>query len=255
MKFLLDMPFVMSIAALIWGEESSVSPDVCVGGFPFMLADCWSQLVVKGLGVGIILGSCLNKAPIMINVIRSGSAAGLSKSSLYGDALILANSTFYGLLSGFPITSYGENIALLIQSLVIILLTWKYSDVSLQEKAGAITAAAVYVIAVTHLLPERSWHWLMASIWPLLVYSRGAQIRETYKVEHTGANSILTTATNIVGGFIRIFTTIAEVGWDLHMLFGYILGVSLNTILAVQYFWYLSNTSKFMSDLKAKKKD
>jgi len=67
-----DIPLVWPLAVWIWGKETStagdVSADICLSQFPFFLSGCFSQLLTKALGTAIILGSCLNKAPIMMNM-------------------------------------------------------------------------------------------------------------------------------------------------------------------------------------------
>lgn len=251
----------MAVAEYIWtrtdddNDESMTSPHLCVSSFPFMPGGCWSQLIPKVLGMLIILGACFNQVPMMLNLYNSKSALGLSKAFLYGDLLIKANASFYGFLAGFPITSYGENIALWIQSTLVLLLAWQYGRVSVQEKLLAISAGCIYIFAVTKVLPPNLRYLLMASIWPLLFYSRGAQIIETHRVKHTGANSIITTGSNLVGGLIRVGTTIAEVGNDVAMLTGLIISVSLNAIAVSQYIIYKRNTDKlYKSGAKDKKK-
>jgi len=91
MKFLLDVPLVMAVARWVWGDDDAknVSPEACVEGFPFLMAPgCWTRLLAKGVGVGIIVLSCLNKAPIMRNILKSKSTAGLSRASVYGETIV-----------------------------------------------------------------------------------------------------------------------------------------------------------------------
>ena len=85
MQFLLDIPLVMAFADWVWSEDESpdVSPEFCVTSLPLMNGGCWSRLLVKGLGVGIILGACLNKAPVIYNIWTSKSTHGLSGGALY----------------------------------------------------------------------------------------------------------------------------------------------------------------------------
>jgi hypothetical protein len=59
---------------------------------------------------------------------------------------------------------------------------------------------------------------------------------------------------NLVGGVIRIGTTIQEVGWDLAVLGTYGLSLVLNCICFGQYFYYQTNTKLFLADLQQQKK-
>jgi mannose-P-dolichol utilization defect protein 1 len=250
MQLLLDLSWVMTLAEWVW---SGGDAQLCVEAFPIMNGGCWSQLVSRTLGLLIILGSCLNQIPVMINLYNSKSANGLSKSFLYGDVLIKTNAALYGYLGRFPWTAYGENVALSIQSLAVLLLAWHFAKVTLAERALATVAGVLYIVAVTRILDEGLRYLLLASIWPIMVYSRGSQVLETHRVKHTGAQSIITTGSNLLGGVARIGTTVVEVGWDTAMLTGMILSVGLNTVATIQYFLYKQNTDKLYHELKTKK--
>jgi hypothetical protein len=65
-----DIPLVMPLAQWVWGEAKAdgVSAKSCLRQFPFLHTGCFSQLLTKALGTAIILGSCLNKTPIMMNM-------------------------------------------------------------------------------------------------------------------------------------------------------------------------------------------
>jgi len=258
MSFLLDVPFVLSLATWVWGGDpaADTSAELCIQALPWMTTSCWSRLLVKGLGIGIILGSCLNKMPIMLNIWNTKSTAGLSRTAVYGESIVYSNCALYGLLESFPISSYGENIAMTIQSVLIVILIWKFTDhppVQMRERVLAVLFAILYVGAVVAWLPSQ-WHYLlMASIWPIQVVSRGSQIIQTHRLQHTGAQSVITTSMNLFGSMVRILTTIKEVGWDLAVLMGYFLSISLNLIMFVQYWLYQRNTTAFLRALQEKK--
>jgi len=48
-------------------------------------------------------------------------------------------------------------------------------------------------------------------------------------------------------------TTIKEVGWDMAVLSGFLLGTALNAIMFFQHFLYRATTETFMRELKEKK--
>jgi len=259
MKFLLDIPFVMTLAEWVWSEAEAddVSPVFCISNLPLMNSGCWGRLAVKFLGIGIILGSCLNKAPMVYNIWTSKSTEGLSGGALYGEILSLANASFYGFLMSYPFTAYGEAIALAVQAFIIIMLNWVFAKppVSTNEKIAATGAAVAYVVVVLYILPPDQYSLLMGMMWPLQVYAKGAQIYESFRVKHTGATAIATICMNVAGSSIRILTTIGEIGFDFAMLTGSILAVVLNSIMLFQYFLYRKNTEKFLQDLEKKKTD
>ena len=259
MKFLLDIPLVMTFAEWVWCEDEAadVSPELCIASLPWMNQGCWSRLLVKALGIAIIAGACLNKAPLIYNILQSQSTKGLSGGALYGELLVVANSSMYGILQAYPFTAYGEALALALQALFVILLQWTYATdppVSSMEKQVASVAGIAYVAAIGYGLPPSYYSLLMASTWPLQVYAKGAQIYESFRLQHTGAQAIITILMNVVGSSLRILTTLKEIGWDMAFLAGSILSITLNSIILVQYVVYRENTAKFLKSLEEKKK-
>mmetsp|Transcript_3517 Transcript_3517/g.5994 ORF Transcript_3517/g.5994 Transcript_3517/m.5994 type:complete len:265 (-) Transcript_3517:1992-2786(-) len=248
------IPLILPLAEFFWGngEEEAVlySADICLSSLPFLTVACFQRLIVKGLGIGIILGSFLNKAPIIVNIWNAQSAAGLAKASIYGDVIMYSNTALYGILQGFPVTAYGENLALLGQSLVIVVLAWKFSKTPFTESLLAIVCIAAYWLGSMYVLPSEYQYLLMASITPVLLYSRGSQVWENWVDKHTGTQAIATLVMNTAGGIIRIGTTIAEVGWDIPVLTGFGTGVFLSILLLIQYFAYQSNTQRVLQNLK-----
>jgi mannose-P-dolichol utilization defect protein 1 len=256
MSLLLKAPGIMALAAWVWGNDPDVtSPEHCLASLPWMPEACWSRLLVKALGLLIILGSFLNKLPIILNIWRSRSTAGLSRASVYGEIAIYLTGALYGALEGYPISAYGENVALTVQSVVIMLLIYAYTVVSMGEQIAAAAVAAAYGAAVVALLPPSHYPLLMAAVWPVQVFSRGSQIVQTFRLKHTGTQSAVTNGMNLAGSCIRIGTTIGEVGWDWAVLMGYALSVALNGTQLMQYVVYRENTLQFWKSLKDKKEE
>jgi mannose-P-dolichol utilization defect protein 1 len=249
------------VATWIWGDnagggEPSPLARQCLDAIPWMNSECWSRLLAKAVGVGIIMAACLNKMPVMLNLWKSQSTQGLSRYSVYGEAVMYANATFYGWLSQFPFTSYGENASLLMQTLVLVAMLWKFGaeekDVSRKEPMSVILFAVGYVVVILWLLPKDWYSLLMTSIVPILVYARGLQIYKTQQCQHTGAQSVVTLTMNVAGGCVRILTTLQEIGWDTALLFSTGTGCLINIIMLLQYFYYKSNTDKFLAGLQRK---
>jgi mannose-P-dolichol utilization defect 1 len=151
--------------------------------------------------------------------------------------------------------SFGENLSLLIQNVILVFLSWQYSTspVSVQEKGLVFLGYGAYVFVVVQVLPEDLRYLLMSSTWPVMLYARGSQVFETFQVKHTGQLSIVTTSMNLVGALIRIGTTMTETG-DSVVLAGYLLSCALSLLMFVQYFMYLNNTNKQMAAKSAEKK-
>ena len=255
MKFLLDIKIVMDLARWIWSSAEEVTPETCVETFPLMLMPCWAAAVAKALGVAMIVGSFLNKAPVVVNLIDTESTEGLSRGAVYGEIFMYTCAFSYGFLEGFPLTAYGENGALLLQSIVIMMLYWKFTKtVTVTERLVVLATMALYGFFVNSLLKPSQHYLLMAVVMPANFSSRGSQIYASYKAKHTGANSIITTVLNLGGGIVRLLTTLQEVGLDWPLLASYGMGVMLNAACLAQFFLYWDNTQKFMEKLEESRK-
>ena len=87
-----------------------------------------------------------------------------------------------------------------------------------------------------------------------MLASRVPSIVKCLQEQHTGVLSPVTLSMNALGGILRIFTTIQELGYDLGMLASFISGAFLNLILLVQYFAYRKNTLAILAEAEAKAK-
>jgi len=259
---LIDNPLILSLANWAWGVDPNpnVSPTSCLDTFPILSTPCLSRLIAKGIGIVIIIASCINKAPVINNIFKSKSVAGLSVGSAYGEVIMYSNAAFYNILKGNPFTAYGETFSVLIQQMVVVSLIWIYSQPNISKKdiVLAIIGYTLYLVGVFQVLGTMYTDFiyiLMVYNPVVLVSTRGAQIRTNYVNKQTGAQSIATTGMNLAGSLVRIATTIKEVGWDFHILRAYGTSITLNTILFTQILLYKANTAKFLKDLKEKKKD
>jgi hypothetical protein len=262
----------ITIGNYIWGISTddmitaeTTSGAICLADFPshlvsLPLSPCLTTLLAKLLGFVIIVGACLNKAPIIRNVLHSKSVAGLSLRAMYGEVLMYGNSALYGYLQQAPFTAYGENLMVTLQCVVLVWLVWGYMDqdgtkpaVSLVHKGMVVGVGTAYVtLIVQHLSPEY-YSYVIMSNWPALLFSRGSQILQSYQQKHTGAQSVVTHGMNLTGSLIRIGTTIGEVGYDFALLSGYAISIALNLVLVAQVWLYQEHTAQVLAQASAAK--
>jgi mannose-P-dolichol utilization defect protein 1 len=211
----------------------------------------------KCLGVLIIVGSLLNKAPLFINILKSKSVAGMASSSVYSELIMYSNAAFYCVRLGHPFTAYGETLLITIQTVFVVILMWKYKvepTVTMKERLIATSMFAVY-LSVVFALPEDKVYLLLSINMPVTIFSRGSQVYCYYTEKHTGAQSVITVMMNFTGSAIRVFTTISEVGFDIPLLTGYAISLCMNATMITQFIIYKKNTEKHMKSLMEKKKD
>ncbi|KAL3762547.1 hypothetical protein ACHAWU_002419 [Discostella pseudostelligera] len=251
-----DNGFILALATWIWESDPSplVSPTICLDSLPLLSSPCLSRLVAKTIGIGIIFASCINKAPVIWNILQSKSVAGLSVVASYGEVILYSNAAFYNILRGNPFTAYGETFSVLLQTMVVISLIWAYEPkIGKADIVAAVAAYCTYLFGVFRVLTPNTHYILMVYNPIVLVSTRGAQIRANFVNKQTGAQSIATTSMNLAGSLVRIATTIREIGFDFHILRSYGASVTLNAILFVQILIYKANTKQFLDDLKKKK--
>lgn len=248
---------INKIASLIWEGDPSpeVSPEICLGSILDLTlpsTSCLSRLLAKLVGLAILAGACLNKAPIIFNIFKSKSAAGFSTKSCYSELLVYCNAALYGLLRGNPFTAYGETLIVAAQVFLVCTLVWKYQGVSMKEIGIVSIIFSLYFFAVANLLPSDYYSLILNGNLPILVYSRGLLILDNYKLKHTGNQSLVTHIMNLGGSLVRVLTTLKEIGLDWAMLSGYIISISLNSMLFVQTIIYMKNTKAYFAKLKSK---
>ena len=253
------MKVLTAFANWAWGNNPNpdvVSPEQCMDHL--FSVPCLTALALKMVGIAIIAGACLNKAPVVKNILVNKSVAGMATGSVYAETIMYANAAFYSLLRGNPFTAWGENGILTVQCLVVCTLLWKYKDdpkITVQQQFYAMAAFSTYLIGVFHILQPEYYYLLLSVNQPVMIYSRGVQIYTFYTCKHTGSMSLVTTTMNLVGSLIRTVTTIGEVGYDWALLSGYLMSICLNGTQVAQFMIYKEGTKKYLASISQKKKD
>jgi len=215
------------------------------GGFQLFLS--------KFLGFGILVGSFFLQLPQILKIFRAKSVTGISLSARYSEVPINSSTVIYHLLLGLPLSTYGENIVVLFQNLLLVFAVWFYRSVPKREIIFW-TSAFVVLCAVQLALPP--------ALLPLLIYinipfglgSSIPQIVENAKQGHTGQLAILTCILKLTGCVIRIFTTLTQIGPDPGLLISYGTGAIMNIILVLQGWIYRDETKRVLDAEEAARK-
>ena len=162
-----------------------------------------------------------------------------------------SNAAFYNLRRGNPFTAYGETFMVMVQTVMVVILMWVYSDdVKRSNVALVCVGYMIYLFVVFYILTQDTLYILMIYMPIVLLTSRGSQILANYQQKQTGAQSLATTGMNLTGSLIRTITTIKEVGWDWYILRSYSVSIMLNMILFIQIVVYRENTRRALDDVK-----
>jgi mannose-P-dolichol utilization defect protein 1 len=141
----------------------------------FLNIPCLKMLVSKALGYAIIAGSFILKLPQILIIISAKDVTGLNPSAFYLEVLTFQAGCAYNLLRGYPIDTWGENAVILIQNMILVMLLWTYSNVSLVQKLVSIAAFVSLGAAMFQLPTEIQWILPSASI-PMSIMARMPQV-------------------------------------------------------------------------------
>lgn len=114
-----------------------------------------------GLGLGIVFGGAIVKLPQIHKIWSAKSAHGLSLPSYILETLGYAISLAYAARSGFPFSTYGENVFMAAQNIVITLLIVQFGTGvgraltgERKGKRGKVVAMAVGMLGVGYVLAD-----------------------------------------------------------------------------------------------------
>lgn len=97
---------------------------------------CLRHSLSKVLGLGIVVGGSIVKLPQIHTLLRTRSAHGLSLPAYALETLGYAISLAYAWRSGFPFSTYGENVFMALQGVAIVLLVVKYGGTGGRRGSG-----------------------------------------------------------------------------------------------------------------------
>jgi mannose-P-dolichol utilization defect protein 1 len=178
--------------------------------------------------------------------VSARSARGISLSSYALETFCYLVTCAYSYHNGFPFSTYGENVFLGLQNIIITLLiiylpssTLRRSASSpsnLPQVAGAAVASLALIAALANL-PKETIAFLQIATLPLGLFSKLPQIAQNHRAKSTGQLSSFAVVAQILGCLARLFTTATEVK-DTLILMGFFLALVLNAVLGLQVWAY-----------------
>ena len=178
-------------------------------------------------------------------------------SSYLLDTAGLLVTVAYNIRSYFPFSTYGENVALVIQNLIITSLILLYSPVkralSSQQQGStaaigsivtflAVAGASMYALLNEHITPMPLLRSLLTAAIPVSLLAKVPQIWSIYQNKSSGQLSAFLVFNSLMGCLARVFTTQTETG-DSILWWGYVLAAALNGVLALQLAYYWNSTN------------
>ena len=182
-------------------------------------------------------------------VVNARSARGLSLSAYILETLSYAITLAYSFRHQFPFSTYGENLFLTLQNVLITLLIITYLPSSPLTRKRSTKSRSLIIVSLLTLVTGvalctislRALAVLQITTLPLSLFSKIPQIRQNFRSKSTGQLSAFAVISQIAGCLARLFTTATEVG-DSLLSVGFALALLLNIILGVQLWIYWGNT-------------
>ncbi|KAI9434745.1 mannose-P-dolichol utilization defect 1 protein [Russula earlei] len=203
--------------------------------------DCIKYSLSKAIGISIVLGGSIMKVPQLLLILRAQSAVGLSLAAYILETSSYAITFAYSWRNGFPFSTYGENLFLTIQNVLITFLIVLYSPPSSSRPFAdppnptcRLITATLVVFAVGVALfvaPGGALAAAQLCTLPLSLFSKLPQIAQNYRARSTGQLSTFACCA------ARLFTTAQEVN-DPLVAAGFALAFVLNLVVGVQMYAY-----------------
>lgn len=208
-------------------------------------------MIAKLLGYAVIVGASVVKIPQIVRLIKAGSARGIAASTYIIENIAYTICASYYMNNGYPFSTYGENIFLLLQGYVLVLLVFKFNcHLGPQFYLAAIAFTLFVMVLFTNVVGMQVLALLQGCSVPLTAASRVPQILTNFKNRSTGELSILTGALVFLGNTARVFTTFQEID-DLMALLPVMSSFVLNGTILLQIILYYGSDTKATKDKKS----
>eukprot|EP01040_Poterioochromonas_malhamensis_P015701 gene15701-17625_t len=202
---------------------------------------CYQSFLSKFLSLGIVLGSVIVKLPQIINITSTKDVKGLSPEAFYTEVPMTLLTVVYNIRQGYSFSTYGESVMILIQNIILVLLLWQYTKPippSFTVKLSVLGLFTIIGYISYAVVPHQYLQILPLMTLPMLVYSRMVQIISSWKNKTTGQLSSITVGLTFIGGLVRVFTTITDVGLDFSLLTSLGIGTVLSGVQLAQIYFY-----------------
>lgn len=219
----------------------------------FFNVPCLKVTISKLLGYGIIAGACVVQVPQILAVLKARSAR-VSRISTYLGLVGYVLQTVYHLYNGSPFSAYGETVIVGVQSVIMMLLLWRF-DFPGAVHVGAVVAGLAAVTQGSIMVgadPTQRVH-LQSGVTLLFICARAMQIVENLLQGHTGDLAFMTLFMQFAGAAARVFTSSVELKGKPEVFWSFATSAALNGILVLQYVLYkYAGKSKAQAPAQAK---
>jgi len=210
---------------------------------------CFKASLSKGLGLGMVVFATVIKIPQVLKVARSKSAEGLSLAAMLVEQFGYVYNLATHYRESYPITTYGDFIAIMLQNMALLVLAFKFSKRTAQGVLVVSAFFAMLFFMCSELCPIEWLRFLTTLNALVSLGSRVPQIYANFAARSTGALSVVTTAGMAIGSCARVFTTYMDIP-SRRILLGYVTSASCHLTLLTQILMYGGSSSSTASSGK-----
>jgi len=196
---------------------------------------CIKFVFTQILSYSLVVASLGLKLPQILQIVRAKSGKGISVMMYQLEITVFALSVAYFMLKGYPFSTFGDIMFILIQDLVLYTLLFYYEN---ELNAKFFLSAGIFGAVFAFLL---SGHAPLDQLYPLTIpigiASRVPQIVKNVREGGVGNLNATTFSMNALGALARVFTTLQLVK-DPMVLIGYVVSVLLNGTIVGQIVYY-----------------
>jgi len=191
-----------------------------------------SKWLVAAVGSIMTLGSLAIFAPIIMRLLMTGDASGMSLATWGMNLLGYSAILLYNIRRGIPLDNFIEYVFLAAQSLMINCLIRGYQGTHsiLRVAVGALGSLAAFGAAI-RFVPERVLAPIQAVAAGTLTLALLPQLWSNLVGRTAGGWSPISATLATGGNAIRVVTTATMAGGDTMLLMQFILGVVVNACM------------------------
>jgi mannose-P-dolichol utilization defect protein 1 len=236
-----------NITALPWLTKSLMSSQcyqTLIINHDFLNLPCLQAVFSKILGYAIvIITSTLMKTPQIVKILKARSGEGVSFFSQFLMLISSSSNVAYSVARHYPMSLWGESIAIALQTLVILLLILIYQDRSMRSVLFTVCYLLGMLLWLSPSIPM-SFHIAMQTVAVFLgSFSKIVQIWTTKMNSGTGQLSAMTTHLMNFRSIGRLYTSIRDTQ-DILPITEFGIHTVLNILLSVQFIYYKNSKMK-----------
>lgn len=195
------------------------------------------DLLARLLGYIMGIGSMLLYSPILMKLLKNGSAEGFSVVTWISNVVGCTLAMAYPMKKGFPISTYLELVSATLQSIGILALLCFYEG-KIKEFSIGLSVLSIFFLIFQKLsnLPAHLLGFVQIAASLIANYANIPQIILTFQTKKASWSGI-TAFLSVAGCLVRIFTTV-QLTKDPFVIAGYMLGIVTNGLLLAQVIMY-----------------